>query len=98
MSESSAERAPTTWDQHLEMLMGHAGRALDEGDFVQAFETLSTFAFPDDAEAVSIDRLDALKRQHDVLGERMKLAQQQLQAAMGKSGNSRKAVRAYRRR
>jgi hypothetical protein len=96
----SAEPTPDTptWDQHLESLMGHAGRALEEGDFVEALEALSTFGFPDDIEAVSVDRLDALKRQHDVLGERMRRAQQELQAQMGKSGTSRKAVRAYGRR
>jgi hypothetical protein len=97
-TEAAPDTSAPSWDQHLESLMGHAGRALDEGDFVEALETLSTFGFPDDMASVSVDRLDALKRQHEVLGERMKRAQEQLQAAMGKSGNSRKAVRAYRRR
>ena len=98
MSTDAEPSAVPSWDQHLEALMGHAGRALDEGDFVEALEVLTTFAFPEDSEEVSVDRLDALKRQHDVLGERMKRAQEQLQAQMGKSGNSRKAVRAYNRR
>lgn len=98
---STAAPAPddvATWDQHLEVLMDHAGRALDEGDFVEALDRMSAFTFPAGGEALSVDRLDALKRQHDVLGERMRRAQQELQASMGKSGTSRKAVRAYGRR
>jgi hypothetical protein len=98
MSAETETTAAPRWDQHLEALMGDAGRALDEGDFVEALEALNTFAIPDDGEPVSAERLDALRRQHDVLGERMARAQQQLQADVGKSGNSRKAVRAYQRR
>jgi len=93
----NAETDPAAWDQVLEKALSEAETALDGDDFEVAFGCLDAMELghPDDADTVTWDRVRELRLRHQKLGERMRSAQGRLQAAMGKTGSSRRAVRAY---